>query len=318
MEGSVDHPVHVSVLVVSYNTCQLTLECLRSVFGETTRTPFELIVVDNCSEDGSADAVEAEFGGRVRLVRSERNLGFAAANNEGAKLARGGLLLLLNPDTVVLDGAIDRLVAFAGEHAWARVWGGRTVFADGSLNAASCWGKISLWSLWCQAVGLWTAFPQSPLFNPEGMGGWNRDSEREVDIVSGCFLLIERRLWDELGGFDPAFFMYGEDADLCLRARRLGSRPLICPGATIVHLGGQSERVRAEKVIRLYRARMQLVAGHLPRWQRAPARMLQRVNVLRRWLLWSALAALGREGARESRAAFAEVWRRRAEWLARG
>ena len=104
----------VSILIVSYNTREMTLACLRSVFEQTTRTLFELIVVDNLSSDGSADAIEAEFDGRLVLIRSEENLGFARANNLAAERATGEYLLLLNPDTVVLDGAIDRLVEFAG------------------------------------------------------------------------------------------------------------------------------------------------------------------------------------------------------------
>jgi GT2 family glycosyltransferase len=307
----------LSIIVVSYNTREMTLACLRSVFEQTTRTPFELIVVDNQSEDGSADAIEAEFGGRIRLIRAGTNLGFAAANNLAAEEARGEYLLLLNPDTVVLDGAIDKLVGFARERPEAKIWGGRTVFEDGSLNPASCWGRPSLWSHLCQAIGAASALRDSRLFNPEGLGGWRRDSVRRVDIVSGCFLLIERALWDELGGFDPVFFMYGEDSDLCLRAARAGAGPLICPEAQIVHLGGKSERIRAEKIIRLYRAKVQLSNRHLPRWQRGLARFLQRVNVVRRRLLWSVLPrvrpALRHSG--DADAVFAEVWKRRREWL---
>ena len=110
---------------------------------------------------------------------------------------------------------------------------------------------MSLWNLFCRAVGLTGLFPQSRLFNAEAYGGWKRDTEREVDIVTGCFFLIEHRFWDTLGGFDPLFFMYGEEADLCLRARPLGARPRITPDARIVHYGGASERVRAEQIIRV-------------------------------------------------------------------
>src|SRR5690606_2943956 len=118
----------------------------------------------------------------------------------------------------------------------------------GSLNPTSCWGRSTPWSEFCHAVGLSAAFRGSRLLNPEGLGSWRRDSVREVDIVTGCFLLLPRALWERLGGFHPDFFMYGEEADLCLRARRLGVRPIITPEATIVHYGGRSENKRIQKM----------------------------------------------------------------------
>src|SRR5688572_24667662 len=116
----------VSILVISYNTREMTLDCLRSIAHET-REPHELIVVDNSSSDGSADAIAAQFPD-VRLRRPEKNLGFARANNVASTEARGDYLLLLNPDTVVLDRAIDRLVAFADANPDAGIWGGRTLY----------------------------------------------------------------------------------------------------------------------------------------------------------------------------------------------
>src|SRR5690606_28786133 len=137
------------------------------------------------------------------------NHGFAKGNNIAAARARGEYLLLLNPDTVVRDGAIDRLMAFAEREPRARIWGGRTLFADGSLNTSSCWRRMSLWNIFCRTAGLTGVFPRSALFNSEAYGGWDRGTERQVDIVSGCFFLIARADWKRLGGFDPVFAMYG-------------------------------------------------------------------------------------------------------------
>ena len=135
----------LSIIVVSYNTREMTLACLQSI-SEQTQLPHEVIVIDNRSDDGSADAIAAAFPDH-RLIRAERNLGFAAANNLAAREARGDFLLLLNPDTLVLRGALDRLVAFARKRPEARIWGGRTLYADGRLNPGSCWGRITPWSL---------------------------------------------------------------------------------------------------------------------------------------------------------------------------
>lgn len=304
----------LSVLVISFNTRELTLKALRTLI-EQTRCDCEVIVWDNASQDGSADAIEAEFGDRVRLVRSGENLGFAGANNAAAELATGRYLLLLNPDTEVLDGAVDKLLAFAEANPDAGIWGGRTVFEDGRLNPTSCWARPTLWSYTCQAFGLASAFRRSTLLNPEGIGGWKRDSVREVDIVSGCFLLITRELWDRLGGFDRSFFMYGEDADLCLRAKAAGARPLFCPDATIVHHGGRSEAVRSDKIVKLYRAKLDLVRRHWRPALRPLAFLLLRLNVIRRLMVWRLLKMTGKRGGGDAAEVFRVVWQRRADWL---
>jgi GT2 family glycosyltransferase len=134
-----------------------------------------------------------------------------------------------------------------------------------------------------------------------------------VDIISGCFLLIHRALWERLGGFDPAFFMYGEDADLCLRARALGARCIVCPDATLIHHGGASEPVRADKLVRLFRAKAQLMHRH---WRALAARA--GVFALDSWAISRAIAfaclSLMTSRARPSWRCWSEVARRRAEW----
>lgn len=305
------HP-DLSILVVSFNTRELTLACLESIEAQTRDITWELLVVDNDSTDGSADAIAERFP-RARVIRPGRNLGFAAANNLAAGHARGERLLLLNPDTVVLDGAIQKLHAFAVSQPAADICGGRTRFPDGSLNPASCWRAPTLWSVLCAGTGLTRLFPHSALFAPESYGGWQRNSVREVEIVSGCFLMIHRFLWDRLGGFDPAFFMYGEEADLCLRAQHLGARCLICPDAEIVHHGGASERVRADKMVRLFEAKAKLFARH---WGTL-SRPLGVLGID----LWAASRMLGLAAMRRIRPhhasaheAWRAIWRRRNEW----
>lgn len=292
----------LSVVVISYNTRSMTLDCLRSVRAQTT-APCELIVLDNASSDGSAAAIAAEFPD-VMLLAEAANHGFAKANNIAATHAKGEYLLLLNPDTVVLEGALDKLLAFARRAPEARIWGGRTVFADGSPNPASCWRKMDLWNLFCRATGLTGIFPNNPVFNAEAYGGWNRMTEREVDIVTGCLFLLRRDDWQTLGGFDPAFFMYGEEADLCLRARQvIGARPRVTPEAVIVHYGGASEKVRTDKIVRLFRAKRELLRRHLPGWQQPLAFMLFDAVPLTRYL-----------ALRDGAATWLEVWNRRSEW----
>lgn len=302
----------LSVIVVSYNTREMTLACLRSVMAETSTPDFELLVVDNASGDGSADAICEEFPD-LKLFALSENLGFGAANNFAAERSVGEHLLLLNPDTVVLESAISAIYAFAEKHPNAGIWGGRTVFADGSLNGGSCWGAPTLWSSLCNALALASRFERSAFLNPEGLGAWRRDSEREVDIVSGCFLLIKRDLWDKLEGFHPDFFMYGEDFDVCLRARQLGARPRICPDAEIVHHGGASETVMADKMVRLFVAKAKLFKKFMGG---ARARLCARTLDL--WALHRTVCFYFLRGSSDERTAsyvsWRDTWRRRAEW----
>jgi len=305
----------VSIIVVSYNTREMTAFSVGSVLAETAISSYELVVLDNASTDCSADEIAGRFP-EVRVIASSKNLGFAAGNNVAAREAEGEYLLLLNPDTVVLDGAIDKLVAFAEAHPDAGIYGGRTVFADGSLNPSSVWAKPTVWNAFCRAVGLSAVMKRSPLFNGDSYGGWDRDTVREVDIVSGCFLLIRRELWDKLGGFDTSYFMYGEDWDLCLRAKALGYRCLFCPEAEIVHYGGASEKVRADKLVRLFETKCRLYRQH---WGPLQARILialLKVWVIRSWATNAVANVFTKRRRVDEAKAWRDVWVRREEWAA--
>ncbi|MBM9593918.1 glycosyltransferase family 2 protein [Roseitranquillus sediminis] len=300
-------PAELTVIVVSYNTRELTLAALRTLHATTKATALHVVVWDNASEDGSAEAVAAEFP-EAELIASDDNIGFAAANNRVADRAGTEWLLLLNPDTEVHEGAIDNLMAFARAHPEAGIYGGRTVFPDGSLNIASCWRRITPWSAFCMATGLTAAFPRSELFNPEAMPSWKRDSVREVDIVVGCFLLIRRDLWRELGGFDLRYWMYGEEADLCARARARGWRPAITPDAQIMHLVGAASRTQSGKRVLLAQARTQLIRDHWPA-------ALVPLGVGLMWL-WGALRMTGgRLAGGTRRETWEAVWHARRDWL---
>lgn len=303
----------LTVIVVSYNTRELTLKCLETLYANTHEAQFHTVVYDNDSADGSAEAIAAAFP-QVELIASSDNLGFAKANNVVAAEAKTDWLLLLNPDTEVHESAIDNLLAFAKAHPEAGITGGRTVFPDGSLNIASCWNQITPWSALCMAVGLTAAFRNTRLFNPEGIGGWKRDSVREVDIVVGCFLMIPRALWEDLGGFDLKYFMYGEEADLCLRAKAKGYRPMITPEAKIMHLVGASSGKIARKVVMVAKARATLIRDHWPK-------PLVPFGLGLMWL-WGALRvaaaralALSGRGA-ETKEKWNDIWSRRRDWLA--
>ncbi|MBT8408465.1 MAG: glycosyltransferase family 2 protein [Alphaproteobacteria bacterium] len=304
---------HLSIIVISYQTRQMTLDCIQSIYDQT-ETPFELIVLDNASTDGSAEAVADRFP-NASLIAESSNHGFGPAHHIAMRHVSTDWILLLNPDTVVLDHAIDRLFAFARSRPDAGIWGGRTLNADLSLNPASCFGRMTLWSTISRVLGLNAIFRRSEFFNSEYFGDWPRDTVREVDIVSGCFLLIGKETWDALGGFDDAFKMYGEETDMCLRSRALGCRPVVTPDAEIIHYGGASQAVRSEKMVRLLRAKVELINRHFPKWQRALGRAVFRLWPLSRLIATSVAGkVLRKPHLAETSRTWAEVWRKRSEW----
>jgi hypothetical protein len=303
----------LSILVVSFNTRAMTLACLESIRAGAGTTSYETIVVDNASTDGSAEAI-AHHGDVTRFIPSSVNLGFAAANNRAAELARGDYILLLNPDTVVEPGAISALADFAKRTPEARMWGGRTLFADGSLNATNCFRRLSLWNLFCRGTGLAGLFASSPLFNSEAYGGWDRSTEREVDIITGCFLLIPTPFWKRIGGFDPAFFMYGEEGHLAFMARRHGARPRVTPTATIIHHGGASETTRADKAVKVLKAKATLIRRHFSAPTVPLGLALNALWPLSRMVTLRAASVLNPSLAKRAET-WREVWSRRGEWL---
>lgn len=296
----------LTVIIVSYNTKKLTLKCLETLFENTKKVNFKVVVYDNASADGSADAIE-ELYPHIQLIRSNENLGFAKANNIVAERADTEWLLLLNPDTEVHENAIDNLLDFSRAHPKAGITGGRTVFPDGSLNIASCWKRITLWSAFCHAVGLSTLFRNTEIFNNEAIINWQRNSVRHVDIISGCFFMIQHKLWRELKGFNLKYVMYGEEADMCLRAAKLGYSPMVTPEATIMHLVGASSKSQSSKTILVARARVTLIKDH---WSKP----FIPIGLALMWL-WCWIRVFSTTFSRNKKTRWKQVWAERRTWL---
>jgi len=230
--------VDVSVIIVNYNTRALLHECLASVVAETKDVQYEIIVVDNASTDGSRELLEREFP-HVRRIFNEDNKGFAAANNQAIKIAQGRYVLLLNSDTRVLDGAIQKTMAFMEDHAEASVVGCKLLNADGSLQR-SCMSFPSAWNLFSDSFFLYLVFPRTQLFGNYYMTWFDYDSMRSVDVVKGAFMMFRRVVFDTIGSFDEAYFMYTEETDLCYRVKAAGFQVIFYPSASIIHYGGGS------------------------------------------------------------------------------
>lgn len=303
----------LSVIIVSYNTREMTLRAIETLYEQAHDVTMQVIVWDNDSADGSCDAIAERFP-QVELHRSPDNLGFAAGNNSAAETANGEWLLLLNSDTEVLPGAIQNLLAFAKSHPDAGIVGGKTLFKDGSLNATSCFNRMTVWSLFCYSTGISRLFPNVSLFDPERIEGEKMDEIRQVDIVTGCFFLLKTALWRELGGFDLRYFMYAEETDLCLRAAKRGYKPMITPDATIIHHGGASAISSAVKQQQSYRGKATIIRDHFGSVRGRLALGMLWFTALNRHASHSALRMLGRP-ANDKADMWRAVWDRRRYWL---
>jgi len=210
----------VSIIVVAWNVRELLQNCLRSVFQETKDIEFEVIYVDNGSADGSVDMVRKEFP-PVRIIENRENQGFIRANNQAIEVAKGRYVLLLNSDTIVLQNAIAKTVRFADSQPQAAAVACRVLNPDGTLQQ-NCFRFYSHLNMLFSATFLSSAFPKNRIFNRKIYAGWNYDSVREVDIVVGCFSLVRMEAIKQVGMMDEDFFVYGDDADWCLRFVKAG------------------------------------------------------------------------------------------------
>lgn len=240
----------VSIIIVNWNTRDILRDCLRSVYDQTQDISFEVIVVDNASNDSSPAMIKTQFP-QVILVENLKNKGFAAANNQGMTVAKGRYVLLLNSDTVVLDNAVAKTVAFADSHSEAAVIGCRVLNPNRTLQP-TCFMFPFLLNIFLGSTYLYKLFPKSKFFGREQMTWWDRSNVMGVDVVTGCFMLVRRKALEQIGSMDERFFMYGEETDWCYRFKKAGWKILFTPDAEIIHLGGAStEQVKPEMTLQL-------------------------------------------------------------------
>lgn len=245
----------VSVVIVSWNTREVLSGCLRSIYAQTRDLSFEVIVSDNDSRDGTPQMVRRDFP-QVILLENGRNLGFAAANNLGIRRARGRYVLLLNPDTLILDGAIGKTVDYADAHPKAGIVGCQVLERVGKTQR-TCFAFPSPLNEFLTFSQLAKLAPRSRFLGRSQLGWWDRDTELEVDVVSGMYLLARREAIREIGLLDEAYFVYGEEADWCYRFAKAGWSRVFMPGARIVHVDGGSkstEQVSVKMYVQLQKS----------------------------------------------------------------
>ncbi|HEX3246421.1 MAG TPA: glycosyltransferase family 2 protein [Chloroflexota bacterium] len=238
----------VSVIILNYNTSNDLRTCLRSV--QQTRVgmdqdAIETFVVDNASTDGSADMVAAEFPW-VKLIRADRNGGYAYGNNLALRESSGRYVMLLNPDALIPPGAIEALYDYLDAHPRAAVVGPRVLRPDGSLDLACRRSFPTLEVSSYRMLGLSKLFPRSRKFGRYNLTYLDADEGAEVDSVVGACMLVRRAAIEQVGLLDEQFFMYGEDLDWAFRMKQAGWSILYHPGVTVLHRKGESSRRRSE------------------------------------------------------------------------
>jgi GT2 family glycosyltransferase len=226
-------PIDISIVIVGWNARRYLELCLQSLVDAPPRRTIEVFVVDNASTDGSAEMIEARFP-HVRVIRSAENLGFSKGNNVAIRKCVGRYIALVNPDVIVLSGCLDALADFLDQNPKVGNVGPRVLNPDRTLQS-SCRRFPTLWNNFCSATGLSRIFKGSSLFAGEHMFFFPHDRIRPVDVLVGCFSMIRRETFDQVGLLDEKLFMYGDDVDWCRRCWKAGWRVVFFPGAQAIH-----------------------------------------------------------------------------------
>ena len=249
----------VSALIVSYNVKALLLKSLEAFFAHAD-VPVEAVVVDNASTDGSAAAVATEYPQAI-VIAQPRNLGFGRAGNVGLERCQGRFVLLLNPDVTVNPQAVGRMADFLMSRPDAAAVGPRLMFPDGRLDpdARRAFPVPSSW--FYRTVGLTRLFPKSRVFGRHNMGHVPDTDVHEMDAGSAACLMLRMTALDRVGFFDPRYFMFGEDIDLCYRLKLGGWKVFYLPTATAIHHKGAA--VKQQEGRMLYERHRAMWAYHM-------------------------------------------------------
>jgi GT2 family glycosyltransferase len=251
----------LSIVIINWNDKEVLRGCLQSIFKETREIEFEVIISDNGSKDDTLDFVRQNYPQAV-IVENKANLGFARGNNSGIAVAKGEYILILNPDTIILDRAFDKWIPWADRHPEAGVFGCMVLNPDRTLQE-SARPFPSIKRYWIAALYLRSLAFLSPIFYSDTYTGWKGMSEREIDWQSGCCILFRASALREVHGFDARFFYHYEEVDLCFRIYKAGYKILYTPDVWIIHLGGQSvKRQPLRFLLETYRSRYKYFHKH--------------------------------------------------------
>ena len=290
----------LSVVILCWNDSRVISDCLRSILNGTRLTEFEVIVSDNGSSDGSPQLIRETYP-QVRVIENGENLRFARGNNVGIQASQGEYILILNPDTVIHEGALDKLVLFADQHQEAGAFACRVLNPDGSYQH-TVWPFPSIRGEWISALCPGRLHHLLDWVVSDTHAGWKGDTQHLIDWQAGCFIMFRGDLLKRLGGFDEQFFYYYEDVDLCHRVWDAGYSIIYTPAVTITHLGGQSTR-RFPLAFELdkYVTRYRYFYKYYGRRGARSCRRISLVSLRIRWVAYELLQLVKPTAARKER-----------------
>jgi N-acetylglucosaminyl-diphospho-decaprenol L-rhamnosyltransferase len=227
----------VSVVVVSYNTANLLMESLSALHQSLVGITHEVVVIDNASRDGSAELIAKEFPDS-HLIINPVNVGFGRANNQALSVVQGRYVLLLNTDAIVSSDTLTKTVSYMDAHDDCGILGVKIVDRDGTIQPSARYFPTP-WGLFAKRTGLDRILPKSRLADDMT---WDRTSTQQCDWVPGCYCLIRREVIDQVGLFDPRYFLYYEEVDHCFAAKKAGWDVMCYPDTTVMHIGGESAK----------------------------------------------------------------------------
>lgn len=228
----------IGICIVTLKSRDRLLACLSSLFEQTQTTNVDVVVVDNNSQDGTAEQIRAQYPA-VHLIANNENLGFSKAVNQGLKVLNARYLVLLNPDALVLNQALDHLVEFMDENPAVGICAPKVFNQNGTVQFQSRRGEPRPWNVFSYFLGLSKLFPKDPRFSGYLLTYIDNTKVNEVDAVSGSCMMIRREVIDEIGYLDERYFAYQEDTDYCVHARQAGWKVCYVPTAEVMHYGGK-------------------------------------------------------------------------------
>jgi len=258
-----DSELDLSIIIVNYNVKEFLQNLVFSIHKAAQNLEYEIIVIDNASDDGSVELICEKFP-EIILIENKKNVGFSRANNMGLKIAKGKYILLINPDTLVQENTFTEMIRFFEEHPDAGLAGCRILNPDGTLQLACRRSFPGPWTSLCKVTGLSTLFPHSRIFARYNLTYLNENQTYEVDAVSGSFMMLKREVYEKTGGLDEQFFMYGEDLDWCFRIQKSGYKVYYVHSTQIIHYKGEStKRSSLDETKYFYNAMHLFVKKHL-------------------------------------------------------
>lgn len=234
----------ISIIIVNYNAGEFLKKCITSIMENVRNVSYEIVVVDNNSSDNSPEMIKKEFP-QIKLIANKKNAGFSRANNQGIKASqKSRYILFLNPDTIMQNQTVERMINFMYIHKNAGAATCKVVMPNGKIDDASHRGFPTPWNSFCHFAGLSRIFPKSRIFAGYNLGWENLEKTHEIDALAGAFMLVRRIAGEQVRWWDEDYFFYGEDIDFCFMLKEKGWKIYYVPAVFITHYKGVSGGIK--------------------------------------------------------------------------